>query len=229
MLLQLLLSLWLRCRSWCGCCCCWPECVKMGVCLLLLLLLLFPVLPSNGALQAMTHPALWSPLAAAPPPAPGLVPAPHCSSLGSLMTSAASLQARAATAPYTCRLWRRRGEKENHIRTSRELVKWTEVYHFIHWSCVNSTDFVIGSSQSLQIFRFIKTSFQLLSHKLSWSPRILHRSPAINAPQHSTATCLFHCESSVPWVKCLSLPSTCGLKSHLVAMQTNHWKLHSLK
>lgn len=57
----------------------------------------------RGALQAMIRPALCSP-PAAPGHAPGSSPAPRCSASGSATASAASPPARAATAPYTCRL-----------------------------------------------------------------------------------------------------------------------------
>lgn len=74
----------------------------MGVRLLLL----------QGALQAMTPPDLWMhPAVAASAAAPGSSPAPRCSSSGSARISAASPQARAATAPYTCTLGGERGRE----------------------------------------------------------------------------------------------------------------------
>lgn len=73
----------------------------MGVLLLLLHLRLVFLL--RVALQATTPLVLWrTPLPAAP--SPGSLLAPRCSSSGSSRTSAASPRARAATAPYTCRL-----------------------------------------------------------------------------------------------------------------------------
>lgn len=75
----------------------------------------------RGALQAMTRPALWSPpVAAADPPDP--LPAPHCSSSGSVRISAASPQARAVTAPYTYRLQGEEGEEKPYVTKFTELL-----------------------------------------------------------------------------------------------------------